>query len=123
MKIERAYMFVVIVVIVLSIPSFFIEVIPRPYDWAVKLTTHVIGRMLPLIPLIYFFRRKGFILFAGATLLLFPQAISDCGLLHKFFPGFTESVFDWYVSGLILVLYIWALFLLVKELYFNNKKE
>jgi hypothetical protein len=106
------------VIIIVSIPTFFAEIIPYPYDWGIKLFTHVMGRFLPLIPLLFLSNKKGFYLFAGATLLLIPQAISDCGILHSLFPNFTiyESAFDWSISGVILILYFITLYLLAKEL-------
>lgn len=115
---ERLHSFFIVVIIVLSVPTFFTELIPYPYDWLVKLVSNAITRILLIVPLIMLFSNKGVKLFFYASLLLIPQAISDCGILHSEYAWFRsyESVYDWSITALIAALYGRSLYHLIKSL-------
>jgi hypothetical protein len=82
-----------------------------------------VTRILLIVPLIMLFSNKGVKLFFYASLLLIPQAISDCGILHSKYAWFRsyESVYDWSITALIAVLYGCSLYHLIKSLI--NKQE
>ena len=118
------YLFV-LATIIFSLPSFFTELIPRPYDWLIKLVVHSVSRltilMIPvfLLTKIFEISSKPLWPFSAGTLLLIPQSIADCGLIHYKFSGFgvvKEFSLDWPITICIFICYAWSTILIIKDL-------
>lgn len=116
--------------IVLSVPTFFTEYIPRPYNWLVKLSTLSIRDILPIVVLCFLYpKNKIFKWYAIVSCLLIVQSVSDCGVLWKLIRDYSfinpaekntiETVIDLSLAGIMAVNYILIFFTIL----FKFKKE
>lgn len=125
-RVERLFSLFILGIMILSIPTFFSEIIPRPYNWVIKLVSLGLKVILLSLPLVILFKEnKGFKYYLMASILLIPQGLSDSGILHKKIPDFIlyESAFDWSITGIILVLYVISFIYLLKSLRSKKWKQ
>ena len=70
------------VLIIVSAPTLSIPIVPRPYDWLIKLSVFAIQHILPFFFVyLFFYREKVYLYFTLINLLFIPEAIADSGIL------------------------------------------